>query len=131
MENGERLESVVNKGGTKAQGGQLEYCLTGLTPDDVITIELDGVGMVITFILWRYQKLSLTNIKGTEYTEAGIGIKALKDDTVEDLFYVIFTPEEQNIQTLGSCQSANNCWRTKLGLNALTQKFIDLENQPK
>ena len=46
MKNGNRVASVLNKGGTKAQGGQLEYCLTYLEPQDVITIELDGEGLV-------------------------------------------------------------------------------------
>ena len=113
MKNGSLLESVLNKGGKKYQGGQIEYCLTGLTPNDVITIELDG--------------------EGVSSNEAGIGIRALKgpwnqNSSVKDTFYVILTPVEQNIDTLGSCKSANNCWRTKLGYDPLTQKFIDLEN---
>ena len=40
------MASVLNKGGTKEQGGKLEYCLTYLAPQDVITIELDGEGLV-------------------------------------------------------------------------------------
>ena len=46
MKNGQHIMSVLNKGGTKSQGGQLQYCLTGLFPSDVITIELDGEGTV-------------------------------------------------------------------------------------
>ena len=46
MKNGQSIFSVLNKGGTKSQGGQLQYCPTGLIPSDVITIELDGAGMV-------------------------------------------------------------------------------------
>lgn len=46
MKNGQHIISVLNKGGTKTQGGQLKYCLTELIPSDVITIELDGEGMV-------------------------------------------------------------------------------------
>ena len=46
MKNGQSIFSVLNKGGTKSQGGQLQYCPTGLIPSDVITIELDGEGMV-------------------------------------------------------------------------------------
>ena len=46
MKNGQHIMSVLNKGGNKSQGGQLQYCPTGLIPSDVITIQLDGEGKV-------------------------------------------------------------------------------------
>ena len=70
-----------------------------------------------------------TTSKGTMSKEAGIGIKALNEQSSEmDSFYVILTPDEQNIETLGSCKSANNCKRTKVGYDVATKKFVDLES---
>ena len=73
-----------------------------------------------------------TIAKGTENTEAGLIIKALEpvlDDSIHrDYFRVILTPDEQNIETHGSCKSANNCKRTKVGYDVATKKFIDLES---
>ena len=51
-----------------------------------------------------------------------------EQSTVYDSFFVILTPDEQNIETKGSCKSANNCKRTKVGYDVATKKFIDLES---
>ena len=70
--------------------------------------------------------------EGTDSNQAGIGIRALQgswklNSSVKDSIYVILTPDEQEVQTLGSCKSPDQCWRTKLGYDVLTRTFIDFE----
>ena len=65
---------------------------------------------------------------------AGIEIRALKgpwnqNESVKDKFAVILTPEKANIETLGPCTTRGQCWRTKIGYDVITQKFVDLENE--
>ena len=121
--------SVLNKGGTKSQGGQLQYCPTGLISSDVITIELDGEGTV-TGCSIQVEYIETKNCnpnKGSSSSEAGIHITALDGTNTEDEFDVILTPSEDDIKTLGPCISFSQCWRTKIGFDVITQKFIDLE----
>ena len=131
--------SVENKGGKKYQGGQKEYCLTDLLPSDVITIELDSQGTVsdqsytIRYSI-SYKLLEFTKTVNKEAeAEAGIEIRALKgpwnqNSSQKDKFSAILTPQKVNIGTIGPCTTRNQCWRTKIGYDVITQKFIDLEN---
>ena len=86
---------------------------------------------VIQYVIQQgFQK---TVNKGAQ-AEAGIEIRALKgpwnqNSSVKDKFAAILTPEKANIETLGPCTTRGQCWRTEIGYDVITQKFVDLENE--